>query len=168
MSTTVQSQTYHHSLQFLLPNDHALWVCLATWGNALSLAQVGFCNHINKDFNRCPYKPSIYFNVIFFVLPRELVWYLPQTAGMQVSVRQSEFFLRWSHTATQLGNLLYPSIPPRVSGTSLWEVGDWAAQQSTRAWRSLPRGLWLSLFSAGSWSETNSDSVNNHLWNNLI
>ena len=63
-------------------------------------------------------KVPIHFNVIFFVPPRELVWYLPQTAGMQVSVRQSGFFLRGSHTANQLGNLLYPSIPPRVSGTS--------------------------------------------------
>ena len=63
-------------------------------------------------------KVPIHFNVIFFVPPRELVWYLPQTAGMQVSVRQSGFFLRGSHTANQLNNLLYPSIPPRVSGTS--------------------------------------------------
>ena len=44
-----QPKIKHHSLQFLLPNDHALWVCLATWGNALSLAQVIFQNHINKE-----------------------------------------------------------------------------------------------------------------------
>ena len=29
-SARAQNQTYHHSLQFLLPNDHALRVCLAT------------------------------------------------------------------------------------------------------------------------------------------
>ena len=57
-------------------------------------------------------KVPIHFNVIFFVPPRELVWYLPQTAGMQVSVRQSGFFLRGSHTADQLGSLLnHPSHP---------------------------------------------------------
>ena len=37
-----QPKIKHHSLQFLLPNDHALWVCLTTWGNALYLAQVSF------------------------------------------------------------------------------------------------------------------------------
>ena len=128
----------------------------------------GQISESHKQRIKCPFKPSFYFNVIFFVPPRELVWYLPQTAGMQVSVRQSGFFLRGSHTADQLGTLPYPSIPPRVSGTSLWEVGAWAAQQSTRAWQSLPRGLWLSLFSAGSWSETNCDRVRKHMWNNLI
>ena len=68
--------------QLLLPDHHALRFCLATWGNALPVAEVR-----NSMLLLMPHPwRRLFSNQKLYMLDfREIVWYLPQTAGMQVT-----------------------------------------------------------------------------------